>query len=107
MKKYFFFSGSGVLLRIHQLPLAFHLYNFYLILIVYLSNLSLLILSCFITLYTLQGLTIDSRMSDAAPPRVILGEVVPDIKAFYEDYRHQQQQLQQLQQQGGESNGEL
>jgi hypothetical protein len=34
-----------------------------------------------------QGLTIDSRMSEAAPPRVIKGKRVDDIVAFYEEYR--------------------
>ena len=37
-----------------------------------------------------QGLTIDSRKSDAAPPRVILGEVVHDVKAYYDNLRNQQ-----------------
>ena len=46
-----------------------------------------------------QGLTIDSRMSDAAPPRVILGEVVEDIVAYYDDLRQQQQQQQEQDQQ--------
>lgn len=36
-----------------------------------------------------QGLTIDSRKSDAAPPRVILGEVVHDVKAYYDNLRNQ------------------
>lgn len=41
-----------------------------------------------------QGLTIDSRMSEAAPPRIIRGEVVHDIKAYYDNLRKQQQQGQ-------------
>jgi len=34
-----------------------------------------------------QGLTIDSRIPDGAPPRVINGEVVDDIEKFYEQWR--------------------
>jgi hypothetical protein len=37
--------------------------------------------------WCMQGLTIDSRMSEAAPPRIIKGKRVDDIVAFYEEYR--------------------
>jgi hypothetical protein len=38
----------------------------------------------------LQGLTIDSRVSEAAPPRIIQGKRVDDIVAFYEEYNAKQ-----------------
>ena len=31
-----------------------------------------------------QGLTIDSRVSDAAPPRIVRGQVVDDIVEYYD-----------------------
>jgi hypothetical protein len=37
-----------------------------------------------------QGLTIDSRVSEAAPPRIIQGKRVDDIVAFYEEYNAKQ-----------------
>jgi hypothetical protein len=42
-----------------------------------------------------QGLTIDSQVTDGAPPRVIKGEVVSDIRAYYERYRTGQQTVEQ------------
>ena len=46
----------------------------------------------------LQGLTIDSQVTDGAPPRRIHGEVVPNIKEWYaknnkSHYRFIQEQL--------------
>jgi hypothetical protein len=38
---------------------------------------------------TAQGLTIDSRVSEAAPPRMIKGQLVPDIKAYYDNLKLQ------------------
>lgn len=42
-----------------------------------------------------QGLTIDSQVTDGAPPRVIKGEVVTDIRAYYDRYRTGKQTVQE------------
>ena len=36
----------------------------------------------------IQGLTIDSRVSDAAPPRIIRGQRVDDIVQYYDELRN-------------------
>ena len=43
----------------------------------------------------LQGLTIDSRVTDGAPPRVINGALVPDLRAFWAERRAGQTQHDQ------------
>jgi len=42
-----------------------------------------------------QGLTIDSRVTDGAPPRVIKGREVPDLRAFWREYdqQHERREL--------------
>jgi hypothetical protein len=49
-----------------------------------------------------QGLTIDSRVTDGAPPRMIHGQLVPDLKAFWDAKHAEQHRLEQLQRQDGE-----
>ena len=42
-------------------------------------------LTCSLITFT-QGLTIDSLIPDGAPPRIIKGEVVHDINAYYAEH---------------------
>jgi len=39
-----------------------------------------------------QSLTTDSMVTDGAPPRIVKGEIVTDMKAYYEAWRQNQQQ---------------